>query len=117
MITPLRSAAKLLTGDEARRDQLARIFRTQLDVWPKLVAFDREVLAANEAPASHLVRQSNIYGRAFAREWGYDTITIGPPRLLRHRSERPCNTRAHKRDKLAPPHRFPRAETLLCFAG
>ena len=33
------------------------------------------------------------------------------PRLLRHRSERPCYTRAHKRDELAQPHRFPRAET------
>jgi hypothetical protein len=28
-------------------------------------------------------------------------------RLLRHRSERPCDSRAHKRDELAPPHRFP----------
>ena len=35
------------------------------------------------------------------------TQAIGPPRLLRHRSERPCDTRAHKRDKLAPPHTFP----------
>jgi hypothetical protein len=35
---------------------------------------------------------------------------VGTPRLLRRRSERPCNTRAHKRDELAPPHRFPRAE-------
>jgi hypothetical protein len=31
--------------------------------------------------------------------------------LLRHHSERPCDTRAHKRDELAPPHRFPRAKT------
>ena len=27
------------------------------------------------------------------------------------RGERPCNSRAHNRDELAPPHRFPRAET------
>jgi hypothetical protein len=26
-------------------------------------------------------------------------------------------SRAHKRDKLAPPHRFPRAKTLLCLVG
>ena len=27
-----------------------------------------------------------------------------PPRLLCHRSERPYDTRARKRDELAPPH-------------
>src|SRR5262249_21757034 len=29
---------------------------------------------------------------------------IGPPRLLSHCTERPCDARAHKRDELAPPH-------------
>jgi hypothetical protein len=28
--------------------------------------------------------------------------------LLRHRSERPCDTRAKKRDELTSPHRFSR---------
>jgi hypothetical protein len=37
------------------------------------------------------------------------------PRLLRRRSQRPCDTRAQKRDELAPPHRLPRAETLSCL--
>src|SRR5476651_1509420 len=31
---------------------------------------------------------------------------IDPPRLLRCRSERPCDTRAKKRDELPPPHRL-----------
>jgi hypothetical protein len=35
---------------------------------------------------------------------------IGPPRLLRHRSERPCDSSAHKGDKLAPPH-----HSLPCY--
>jgi hypothetical protein len=29
----------------------------------------------------------------------------------------PCDARAHKRDELAPAHRFPRAETLFCLVG
>src|SRR5262249_13980178 len=33
--------------------------------------------------------------------------------LLRSRRERPCDTRAHKRDELAPPHRFPRYSITL----
>src|SRR4029077_19470447 len=42
------------------------------------------------------------------------TQTTGPPRLLlRQRSERPCDTRAKKRDEFAPPHHFPSAEMLL----
>ena len=41
-------------------------------------------------------------------EVGADTISSS---VIATRSERPCSTRAHKRDKLAPPHRFPSLPT------
>jgi hypothetical protein len=79
---------------------------------PERAIFDREVLAFNEPPATQLVEKGFI-----PRTRSQATKAIGPPRLLRQRSERPCDTRAHERDKLAPPHRFPRAETLFCLVG
>jgi hypothetical protein len=41
---------------------------------------------------------------------GHRGLAADPGPLLRQRSERPCDTRAKKRDELAPPHRFPSAE-------
>ena len=73
---------------------------------------DCEILALNEAQSPKFIEHRD---KRWRNAWngGQAPNAIGPPRLLRHRSERPCDTRAHKRDKLAPPHRFPRAETLF----
>jgi len=38
-------------------DQLRRIFRNQVNVWPKIAAIDREVLAFNETAAWQLVEE------------------------------------------------------------
>jgi hypothetical protein len=38
-------------------DQLRRIFRNQINVWPKIAVIDREVLAFNEAAAWQLVEE------------------------------------------------------------
>jgi hypothetical protein len=43
--------------------------------------------------------------RHIARNQYQKTQAVCPPRLLRHRSERPCDTRAGKRNELAPPRR------------
>ena len=91
-------------------DQFRCILRHQIDVLPRCAKFDREILAFNETAASQFVQKLHVY-RRIARNQYQKAQTIGPPRLLRQRSERPCDTCAQKRDKLAPPHRFPRAET------
>jgi hypothetical protein len=77
--------------------------RNQINALPKRTIFNREILAFNEATASQLVEEGQVY-RLTARSRYQETQTIGPPRLLRHRSERTCDRAAYKRNKLAPPH-------------
>jgi hypothetical protein len=81
--------------------------RDLINVFPICAIFDREVLAFDEAVASQFLEKGHDTGeKQIARLRQQDTQTIGPPRLLRYRSERPCGTRARKGDELAPPHRF-----------
>jgi hypothetical protein len=90
--------------------QLSRVLRDQIDVLPKRAKFDREVLPFSEPAATQSVEKRYVY-RRIARNRRQDAKAIGPPWLLSHRSERPYDTRAHKRDKLAPPHSAPPSTT------
>jgi hypothetical protein len=87
-------------------DQLRRKFRNQINVQCMLPPNDCEILALNEAKSPKFIEHRDTSWRI---EWtaGQTPNAIGPPRLLRLRSERPCDARAYKRDELAPPHRFP----------
>ena len=78
---------------------------------------DNEVLAFNEARPPKLIEHRDKNRILSTWTVGQAADAIGPPRFLRHRRERPCDSRACKRDELAPPHRFPRAETLFCLVG
>src|SRR5262245_31944748 len=95
-------------------DQLRHKFWNQTSARSISEPFDREVLTHYEALPLKFIEHRDKKWR-IVRKRGHAAETIGSPRLLRHRDERPCSTRAHKRDELAPPHRFPRAETLLCL--
>jgi hypothetical protein len=75
-------------------------------------------LTFDETAASKFVKESHVYSR-IARTRQQTTQTIGPPRFLRQRRERPCDTRARQKpDKLAPPHRrFPVPRSDRGFLG
>ena len=75
--------------------------------------FDREILAFNEAMTAQFLEERHGHIARCTRCTKQATQTICPPRLLRHRRERPCDTRAHEREELAPPHRFPRHSITL----
>jgi hypothetical protein len=102
----------LTAGDEA--DLAARSF---------VAAFEQGMRTAGWSAGVNVTRDPPKFIEHRDKKWriawtgGHAAEPIGPPRLLRHGSERPCDTRAHKRDEFAPPHRSPRAETLLCLAG
>ena len=83
-----------------------RKFRNQINVQRIHPPIDCEILALNEAQSPKLTEHRDSRWRN-AWNGGQAPNAIGPPRFLRQRSERPCDTRAHKRDKLAPPHRHP----------
>jgi hypothetical protein len=69
--------------------------------------------SVEETDACFIVRDAN--GQALA--YVYFKGEPGRRSAAHLLSERPCDTRAYKRDKLAPPHHFPRAETLFCLVG
>ena len=72
-----------------------------------------EILSGDEALPFQFSEHGDVMRRA-ARTEKQAAEPIGPSRLLRRSSERPCDTRAHKRDEFAPPNVVsPYADTLL----
>ena len=114
MLSPADSANRSISDGindiDLGFDKVRRKFRNQVNMQCILPPMDGQILALDEAKSPKLIEHR---GRSWRIAWtdGQAADAIGPPRVLRHRSERQCNTRAHKRDKLAPPHRFPRAKT------
>ena len=87
-------------------DQACHKFGNQINA-PSIVApFDREVLALDEAKPPKFIERREPIGR-IAWTDGHAAEAISPARFLRQRSERPCDTRANERDKLAPSHVAP----------
>jgi Protein of unknown function (DUF1254) len=93
-------------------DKVRRKFRNQVNVQCILPPIDREILALDEAKSPQFIEHRDN-SRSIAWTTGQAANAIGPPRLLRRRSERPCDTRGQECDKLAPPHSasLPHAET------
>ena len=86
-------------------DDFRRMIVKPTDAQPKTRIVDHKILAIDETVRLHRVEKRGIVRRIPWTQMQV-TQTIGPSRLLRCRSERPCDTRAHKRDKLAPRDRF-----------
>src|SRR6266852_2347298 len=73
----------------------------------KCAEIDIEVFAFDETgPLQFIKKSSRRIGRLNSDRIE-EPKAIGPPRLLSQYSERPCDTRAKKADKLTPSHRFP----------
>src|SRR4029077_5560090 len=71
-----------------------------------IAIFDDQILTFNETEGSQPVKESSKPGHIARNRWEAPN-SIGRPRFLRTRSERPCGSRAHKGDELAPPHPSP----------
>jgi hypothetical protein len=97
-------------------DQARHKFGNQINALSVVAPIDREVLALDETNPPKFVEHREPIGRTSWTD-GHAAKAISSPRLLRPRSERPCNTRAHKRDELAPPHRLAVLKLLSCVLG
>ena len=75
-------------------DQLRHQFWNQISARSITAPLDREVLAVDEAKPPKFIDHRDKK-RRIAWTAGYAAKAIGPPRLLRHRSERPCDCRAN----------------------
>jgi hypothetical protein len=88
--------------------------KTPFGMRPKIAEVNREIFAVNKSLPPDFIQKGGHHPVIVSRSRIQETKTVSPPRLLRQRSERPSDTRARKRDELAPPHVVsPHADTLL----
>ena len=85
-------------------DQLRRKFWYQLNARPITAPIDRDVSADDEAKAAKFIEHRRKM-RCVAWARGNAADTVGSPRFLRRRTERPSDRSASdKSENLAPPH-------------
>jgi hypothetical protein len=84
-------------------DEFGGMLGKLVEVQAIATLIDPQILPGDEALPFQLVEHGDVMRRA-ARTEMQAAEPISPPRLLRHRTERPCDTRARKGDELSPPH-------------